>query len=295
MAATWLVPTVLYVFTTGSLGVASKLALRHVRWQDLVLWSGIANVLAGIVLVLIGEAEVQFGAGSAWAALSSAVAITSLFSFFGALSKGSAGTVIPVSSSYPAVTVILAAIVLSESITVAKAAGVALVVGGVVVLTSARFERGSPAAAPAVGEPAAENTAGWLVPTVIFILAVGGLGITSKLALEHLEWPDLILWSGVGYIVVVVGMLAGGYAKVELVTGTGSAIACAGMSIGSLILLYIALSAAGGEASKVVPITAAYPAVTLIFAALLLGERVTASRVAGVVLVIGGVVAVTTG
>ncbi len=43
----------------------------------------------------------------------------------------------PVTAAYPAVTLILAAAFLGESITPAKACGVGLVVGGVVLLTVA--------------------------------------------------------------------------------------------------------------------------------------------------------------
>jgi len=55
-----------------------------------------------------------------------------------------------------------------------------------------------------------------------------------------------------------------------------------------LILLFVALTR--GEASTVVPATAAYPVVTLAGSALFLSESVTVARVAGTVLVIAGVV-----
>ena len=44
---------------------------------------------------------------------------------------------VSITAAYPVVTLILAAIFLSEAITVAKAVGVLVVVGGVVVLTTA--------------------------------------------------------------------------------------------------------------------------------------------------------------
>ncbi len=63
--------------------------------------------------------------------------ITSLFMFFVALSTGEVGKVVPITAAYPVVTLILAALFLSEALTVAKAVGVLVVVGGVVVLTTA--------------------------------------------------------------------------------------------------------------------------------------------------------------
>lgn len=147
----------------------------------------------------------------------------------------------------------------------------------------------SPGVSPA-DRPA--NTAAWLVPTMVYVVTLGGLGVTSKLALKHLDWQDLILWSGIGYAIVVTVMLTRGYAKIQFVPGTAWAIVSAVAAIGGLVALYIALST--GQASKVVPISASYPAVTLVFSALFLGERLSLARAIGVALVVGGVIVVTT-
>jgi transporter family protein len=146
---------------------------------------------------------------------------------------------------------------------------------------------------PPTAEPraAARGIPGWVIPTLIYIVTTGGLGITSKLALEHLKWPDLILWSGLGYAAVVVVMVIRGDARPRFVAGTGWAILATAVAIGGLIALYVALT--NGEAGKVVSISAAYPAVTLIFSAMFLGERLSPARVIGVAMVVGGVVVVT--
>jgi 4-hydroxybenzoate polyprenyltransferase len=58
-----------------------------------------------------------------------------------------------------------------------------------------------------------------------------------------------------------------------------------------LIALYLALG--NGDAGKVVSITAAYPAVTLVLAAAYLSEAITPGRAIGTALIVGGVVIVT--
>ncbi len=131
----------------------------------------------------------------------------------------------------------------------------------------------------------------WLVPTLVYIVAVGALGVTSKLALRTLQWPDMILWSGVGYVFVAAVLLAIGQTKLEIVTGTSWAVLSAGAAIVGLVALYLALGT--GEASKVIPVSAAYPAVTLALSVSALSERVSLLRVAGTGLVIAGVVVVT--
>ena len=111
--------------------------------------------------------------------------------------------------------------------------------------------------------------AGWIVPTLGYILLVGAAGVTAKLALRTISWQQLVLWVPLG--------AAGGWA-----------VATAFCAAAGLILLFVALTR--GEASTVVPATAAYPAVTFAGSALFLSESVTVARVAGTVLVIAGVV-----
>jgi transporter family protein len=131
----------------------------------------------------------------------------------------------------------------------------------------------------------------WLLPTLYYVVAVGALGVTGKLALRTLDWPDLILWTGAGYIVVASFLLATGQTQLRFVHDTGWAIASGALAISGLIALYLALG--NGDAGKVISITAAYPAVTLVLAALFLSEAITVGRAVGTLLIIAGVVTVT--
>ena len=60
--------------------------------------------------------------------------MASLFFYF-ALAKGEATSVVVISSLYPIVTFILAAIFLSESFTIKKIAGMALAIAGIILLS----------------------------------------------------------------------------------------------------------------------------------------------------------------
>lgn len=134
-------------------------------------------------------------------------------------------------------------------------------------------------------------TTSWLVPTMGYVLAVGALGVSSKLALRTLSWQGLIVWMGAGYAIVLVVLLALGELALILVGDTWWAIASASLAIGGLVVLYVALGT--GEASKVVPVSAAYPMVTVVLSALVLSESLTVARVGGMALVVGGVVLIT--
>jgi uncharacterized membrane protein len=131
----------------------------------------------------------------------------------------------------------------------------------------------------------------WLVPTIGYVFALGALGVTSKLALETLSWQRLLPWTLLAYAVVVGVLLAFGQTDWRWHPGTAWALVTAALAVGSLILLFVALGL--GEASKVVPVSAAYPAATVVLSALFLGENISLARVAGTLIVIAGVVVLT--
>lgn len=136
--ARWLVPTLGYVVFLGALGVTSKLALRTLPWQTLVLTVSIGYILTAVILSSLGQVRLEWNIDLFWAAASAALAIASLILLYVALNTGEASKVVPISAAYPAVTLVLAAIFLSEAITVARAGGMLLVIAGVIVLTSVK-------------------------------------------------------------------------------------------------------------------------------------------------------------
>ena len=126
----------------------------------------------------------------------------------------------------------------------------------------------------------------WLICAIYYAVSLGALGITSSKALAHLQWTDLILWSGIGYVLVVAFLLITGHTAIRITHGSWWAILSAGLAISALIALYVGLQ--HGSASKVVTVGAAYPAVTVLLAALFLSERLTVPHVLGVLLIVGG-------
>ena len=137
VSAAWLVPTLAYVVTLGALGVTSKLALRTLDWQELVIWSAGAYLLVAVVLLTVGGGSIHFESNTWWAVLSAFIVVSSLILLYIALGNGEASKIVPITAAYPAVTLIGAALFLSESISLAKVGGMLLVMAGVVVLTIA--------------------------------------------------------------------------------------------------------------------------------------------------------------
>ena len=133
--AGWLLPALGYVVFIGVAGITTKLALRTIEWQQLVYWLPIAYVVLCVPLWFAYHKPFTLEAGG-WASLTALGMAAGLIGFFIALSKGDASAVVPTSSAYPVIALIGSAIFLSESITVPKLIGTALVIAGVVVISA---------------------------------------------------------------------------------------------------------------------------------------------------------------
>lgn len=128
----------------------------------------------------------------------------------------------------------------------------------------------------------------WFIPSLLYMLAIGALGVTTKVALRHVTWQEVIFWTAVVYAVVAIVMLSTGVVSVSVGAGTAMSILSGALASGGLIMFYIALRR--GAVSRVVPITSAYPIVTLVLSVIVLSEHLTAIRVLATLVVVGGVI-----
>jgi transporter family protein len=136
----------------------------------------------------------------------------------------------------------------------------------------------------------------WFVPTLGFVALMGVLGIWSRYALKQVSWQGLIVVTALGYAAVVLVMFLlrqplgaqnrGANRSLDwTITALGAAIPAL-----ALVCLYIALGR--GDASKVIPVGSVYPLVTVVLAAIFLGEPLTWKVAIGAVLVVAGVIAI---
>jgi uncharacterized membrane protein len=130
----WLLPALVFVLFTGLLGVTIKLALRHVEWPYILLWTGIVYCVLAVITLATGHATLGLGPGIGWAAASGLFAAIGLIGSFVALRHADAVVAVPVMSTYPVVTVIASVAILSEPISVPRIVGVLLILTGVIVL-----------------------------------------------------------------------------------------------------------------------------------------------------------------
>jgi transporter family protein len=134
VAAEWLLPAAAFVAIEGALGVATKLALRSIGWRELLIWTACSYGVLAFCLIAIAGESVPLGTGAPWAILSGVFASVGLMTFFLALDRGEASKVVPVTAAYPLVTAVLAALVLSEEVSLLRGLGTILVVLGIIQL-----------------------------------------------------------------------------------------------------------------------------------------------------------------
>ena len=133
--AGWLLPALGYVVLVGIAGITTKVALRTIEWQQVVYWVPVAYVVLSAMLWIVFHKPMVLGSGGGWAIVTAFAAAGGLICFFYALSKGDASVVVPTTSAYPVIALVGSAVFLSESITVPKVIGTALVVAGVFVIS----------------------------------------------------------------------------------------------------------------------------------------------------------------
>ena len=94
-----------------------------------------AYVFVSVVLLLSGAATVRFDRGGAYSLLAGGLAAIGLVFLYVALQFAPVNKVVPIASVYPALTVLLAALVLHEHVTPIQAAGVCIIIVGAILVS----------------------------------------------------------------------------------------------------------------------------------------------------------------
>jgi uncharacterized membrane protein len=130
----WLIPATGFVIATGLSGVTTKLALKHVPWTGIVMWTTIVYGAVSLALLATGRGELSGGLGGVFCVITGTCAALGLLLTVVTLREARVSTAVPYMAAYPLVTILLSALVLSERLSAGKILGAALVVGGLVLL-----------------------------------------------------------------------------------------------------------------------------------------------------------------
>ncbi len=130
----------------------------------------------------------------------------------------------------------------------------------------------------------------WLAYSLATLALWGAWGVLLKFASEaSRSWKEVYVTTNLAIIAVValILLLEGPQA---LLKGRAGLVALAAGFAGTLGFIFmVAALEAGGQASVVIPITSAYPVVTVVLSRMVLGEHLDAWKIIGVVMVTAGV------
>jgi transporter family protein len=128
---------------------------------------------------------------------------------------------------------------------------------------------------------------GWIVPAVTALVVWGIVGVLQKLGSNRIDASSLLIWVTVGYIVVL-PLILWRIASWDLSPAALLLGVAAGCVNGLGTWLLFGSLGRGAKASVAIPLTALYPAVTVILAFIFLAERLSPHEWLGVALAVCG-------
>lgn len=125
---------------------------------------------------------------------------------------------------------------------------------------------------------------------IIYALAAtllwGVWGITAKLAADRLgHWPSLFLYSSVSFVLIAV-MFSISRTSMKQMSPHGAVLAAAAGIAGALAIASFQKALSSGPLSSTISLTALYPLIPVLYGVIILSEKITVARGAGMALAI---------
>ena len=134
-----LIAALAVIFTWGMWGFFFKIGTAKIGFSRAIFWGFLAFLASDIVIVsyllLAQKTPIVFESGALYMIFGSIVSTIGALSFIFYLRKAGAGVAIPLTALYPAVSTILAVLVLKEKIKLVNAAGILLAIAAGVLLS----------------------------------------------------------------------------------------------------------------------------------------------------------------
>jgi len=124
----------------------------------------------------------------------------------------------------------------------------------------------------------------WIAYSLLCLLLWGMWGLFLKLAYEGSTWLEVYFLSAVESFTLALSVFILGGGKVTTSKSMVLALLAGLFGGGGYILFMKALET--GKASIVIPLTALYPAVTVVLALLFLGEKLSTTQAVGIALAV---------
>ena len=285
----WFLLAILCAFQWGLAAVFIKLSTPKL---------GVAR-LCGLVVAI--EGMMYFAGFLVWhtsatigleygalAAASAFIGMTAYLCFFESVIDGQVAIVGTISAAYPSLTVIGAIAFLSESLTAAQSVGIAAIISGIIALSYKR----SPDAPYSLPRRS-------LIFALLAFTLWGIWSLTAKIVISKIGVGNVFGFYVISSVIVPLIYLCfrriGHEAlNAEKPTWASWVFGATGLALNVSGTLAFTFALSSGLASLVVPITSAYPLVTVTVALLLLGEKLDRLQVAALACVITGLLVIAT-
>jgi len=131
----WLAYALLCLIMWGLWGLVLKVASKGSSWLEVYFLSAIASFAVAVTVFVFGGPHLKVGRSALLALLAGVFGGGGYVLFMKALSTGKASVVVPLTALYPALTAVLALVVLGEKISTTQALGIVLAVLAAVLLS----------------------------------------------------------------------------------------------------------------------------------------------------------------
>ena len=123
--------------TWGLYGFFAKLATKYLAPSTAMIYYAFASFVASLVILFAANIELDLNLkGVTFGVLTGIAALAGNYAFLKAVSEGRLIVVVPISSLYPVVTILLALLFLGEAITTKQIFGIGLALSAVIVLST---------------------------------------------------------------------------------------------------------------------------------------------------------------
>lgn len=130
----WVLLAIVTLVLWGAWGFLVKLAGETLSYEAILVYAVTGAIIADLVLIAVIGFSGQGGTGVMYALAGGFVGAIGSLTFMLALGEGKASIVTPLTALYPVVTILLAVLVLQESISLQKGVGILFAIVAMVLL-----------------------------------------------------------------------------------------------------------------------------------------------------------------
>jgi len=278
--APWLLWTLLAVASWGVWALLSKLigdALSPTQSQTLST-IGLGPVIAGLAVSRKLGPGGQRKRGVAFAVAAGVLTCVGNIAYYGVLNSGAkAATVVPLTAMYPLVTMLLAVVLLKETLNRIQVMGIVLSLVAIYLFNVQQEER---------------VFSTWLFVALIPVALWGISGLLQKISTNSISGELSALWFLLAFVPVAIFLITREPLPPRISVRTWFLVILLGLTFALGNFAILLAFASHGKASIIAPVAGLYPLVSIPLAVVVLGERIGPREWIGIVVALCAVAAI---